>query len=550
MLSRVLAAVALISVSSGCSDDPEGSPPPDPPDAGAALDAAPGADGEPRPPVPDSSVLPPLYDAGPAPANTTCSAPQDLTLSGGKVTVNGDTFAALNEFDSNITCSSPLGPYPGPQLYYRVHLEPGTYKLTLEPDKVDLALYVFPASTSCDAAAINAACTDQLRDTPDPKPYAGKTEAMLLQVTQDGDWMVVVDSYNELEKGLFGLTIETFTPPTNTTCSTASPLTPGQPVTGDTIGAGDEFATVHCGEAPSPPSTKVPYFVGPQLYYRASLTQGTTYRVNLRPTFIARLYLFHAASASCTPGAIEAACSSKSGKGDVIGVTMDGNGELLFTPDQGGDHIIVVDSTSPVFYGSFTLFFAEQSTATLTAPLSLDFEQSGGGLSGTADWEHGAINFGAGPACTLGTKTFGVAPSAGHSGTGMWGTVLNDCYNALANNSKVDDKQGTCTNLSPSDDSVLGFKVTLPASWSSAKLSYWSWEDLNQPFDWAEIRVDNKVAWQLCEMTYTQPTAWKQRTIDLTAHVGQTVEIGFHFMASAFVNYAGWYIDDLTVSGS
>ncbi|MBW2530751.1 MAG: hypothetical protein JRI55_04690, partial [Deltaproteobacteria bacterium] len=269
-----------------------------------------------------------------------------------------------------------------------------------------------------------------------------------------------------------------------------------------------------------------------------------------KPEFIARLYVFHAASASCSPGAIEAACASQSGKGDVIKVPMDGNGELLFTPDKGGEHIIVVDSTSPVFYGAFTLLVAEQSTATLTAPLALDFEQGGGGLSGTGDWEQGTINFSAGANCKLGSKVFGVAPTAGHSGSGMWGTVLNDCYSPLTNNYKVDDKLGTCTNMSPTDDSVLRLKVTLPGSWSSAKLTYWSWEDLNQPYDWAEVRIDNKVAWQLCEMTYTQPTAWKQRTIDLSAHVGKTVEIGFHFMASAFVNYAGWYIDDLAISGN
>ena len=491
-----------------------------------------------------------LWDAGPRPANSLCSAPQPLSLSGGKVAVSGDTFPAVNEFDSDLTCDSVLGPYPGPQVYFLVALAAGkTYKLTVAPDKFDVALYAFPASTACDAAAINAACASHVRDTPDTKPYMGKAEAMLLAPQQSGDWIIAVDSYNPLEAGTFSLSIEEFTPPTNTACAKAEAITVGQAVSGDTIGVADEFATLHCGAQPSPPSTKVPYFVGPQLYYRVNLSQGTQYRVNLKPGFFAWLYVFHT-GAACDPTSIEAACASQGGKGGAIAVSMDGIGDLQLTPEKSGEHVVVVDSASAVFYGPFTLQVTEQTTTTLSAPLSLDFDSGCSGLSATGDWECGKIQFAAGANCTLGSKTFGVPPTAGHSGSGMWGTVLNDCYTPLANNSKVDDKAGTCTNISSADDSVLALKVALPGTWTSAKLTYWSWEDVNQPFDWAEIRVDNKVAWQLCEMSYTQPTAWKQRTLDLSAHVGKTVEIGFHFMASPFVNYAGWYIDDLSISGS
>jgi hypothetical protein len=231
---------------------------------------------------------------------------------------------------------------------------------------------------------------------------------------------------------------------------------------------------------------------------------------------------------------------------------MDSAVDLVFTPATGGSYTIAVDSTAPPLYGSFSLGVHPHNVTAVTAPLSLDFEAGSGGLVGTGDWEWGPIAFKPGPACQTGSKTFGVAPPSGHSGKGVWGTVLNDCYSALNNASKVDDQNVICTNLNPADDSILKLKVTVPASWTSAKLSYWSWEDVNSPYDWAEIRVNNKVAYQLCEAQYEAPTGWVQRTVDLSPYLSstKTLELGFHFMASAFVNYAGWYLDDLAVTGS
>ena len=107
-----------------------------------------------------------------------------------------------------------------------------------------------------------------------------------------------------------------------------------------------------------------------------------------------------------------------------------------------------------------------------------------------------------------------------------------------------------CTNADPSDDSVLRFRVALPASWTTAKLTYYSWEDIYTYYDWGEVRVDKQAVGQLCSTGYSAPTAWVKRTIDLSAHLGKTVEVALHFMATAYSNYAGWYVDDLSVDGS
>jgi hypothetical protein len=551
-MTRFFRLILAISVIGGCSGDSATTPDASPPTDSEPAQSDTSADRAPTPPDPDGSTVPadgsPDTDAAPAPKNSTCQSPQQIALTNGKGSIKGDTFDAVNEFGTTITCKSPLGPFPGPQLYYKAAFQAGkTYKLTLTPDKFDAALYLYPAGTACDAAAINTACQEHIRETPDPKPYTGKAEAMLHAPKTTGDWILVVDSYNPLEKGKFELAIEEFTPPKNKTCAAAEPLTLGQKVEGDTIGADNEYSKVHCGEQAKPPSTKTPFYTGPQLYYSVDLTAGKKYRVNLKPGFFARLYLFEK---TCSEAAIEAACASGGASGDATSVTMDGQVDLHFTPKTSGVHIVVVDSVNPILYGPFTLLVEEHSTPVLTAPVSLDFESGCGGLAPSGDWECGKLAFKQGKNCTLGSKVFGTPPQKGHSGSGVWGTVLNDCYNGLGNNSKVDDKQGICTNQSLSDDSVLRFKVALPASWSTATLSYWSWEDLNQPFDWAEIRVDKKVVWQLCELKSTTPSAWKQRKVDLSNHVGKTIEVAFHFMASPYVNYAGWYVDDLSLSGN
>jgi len=102
------------------------------------------------------------------------------------------------------------------------------------------------------------------------------------------------------------------------------------------------------------------------------------------------------------------------------------------------------------------------------------------------------------------------------------------------------------------DDSALRLRVTIPAGWTKAELTYWAWEDLNIPNDWAEVRVAGSAvtAGKVCTGSPVKPTSWVQRTVDLSAHVGQTVEVSFHMLASPVTSLAGWYIDDLAVSGS
>jgi len=167
-----------------------------------------------------------------------------------------------------------------------------------------------------------------------------------------------------------------------------------------------------------------------------------------------------------------------------------------------------------------------------------DFESDNGGMTPTLDWEWGTYAW-------AGTCTTSYPPAAAYSGGSMWGTVLNACYNNLGNNSGYN----TCVNGNTADDSILSLAVDL-TNYTDAQLSWWEWLDVYMNFDWAEVYANGTAVFQHCGTGYTVPTTWVQQVVDLTPYVGGSVTIEFHMMSSTVVERAGWYIDDLEVSGT
>ena len=170
-----------------------------------------------------------------------------------------------------------------------------------------------------------------------------------------------------------------------------------------------------------------------------------------------------------------------------------------------------------------------------------DFEADNGGLTPALDWEWGTYAWVGGGTC----GGINAPPAAAYSGTNMWGSVLNTCYNNLGNNTGYD----TCVNGNPSDDSILSLTVDL-TGYTDAQLSWWEWPDLFLDWDWGEVVVNGTPVFQHCGGGYVAPTAWVQQVVDLTPYVGASVTIEFHMLSSGVVAYAGWYIDDLDVSGT
>jgi len=199
--------------------------------------------------------------------------------------------------------------------------------------------------------------------------------------------------------------------------------------------------------------------------------------------------------------------------------TSDGSG-----PCNSGNEDTNLEELTAAPTGPDVLFFAE------------DFDTDNGGLVGTNDWEWGDAYAWAG---TCGTST---PPPAAHSGAGMWGTVLNDCYHNLGNNTGYD----TCNNTAPADDSILSFQVDLTTT-GSAQFCWWEWPDLYLPWDWGQVWANGDVVFEHCGGSYAAPTQWQQQCVDLGSYAGQMVDIEFHMMASSVVERAGWYIDDIEV---
>jgi subtilisin family serine protease len=149
-----------------------------------------------------------------------------------------------------------------------------------------------------------------------------------------------------------------------------------------------------------------------------------------------------------------------------------------------------------------------------------DFEADDGGFVGTNDWEWGTYSW----AGTCGTA---YPPPGAYSGTNMWGTVLNDCYNNLG------------------DFSILSFTADLTGQ-SSAILQWWDWYDVFETFDYGEVYANNVLVYDRAT-GYVIPTEWEQHQVDLTPFAGGMVDIEFRMFATTVVERAGWWIDDVLV---
>ncbi|MBW2734628.1 MAG: hypothetical protein JRH20_19745, partial [Deltaproteobacteria bacterium] len=290
-------------------------------------------------------------DATPPPDNAICGAPQHLELAAGEASVNGETTWAGDEFPG-VHCQHPLGPWPGPQLYYQVALIAGqAYQVSTTPTGAafDGALYAFPASTVCSAAAINVACAGHSSDI----VGAPTMEVLLLKPEVTEAWIIVVDSYGLAEAGAFVLTVKEVAAPVNTTCDTPEVLTLSAAGTatakGDTSISASELDEVHCHDALGP-------WLGPQLYYEVEFEAGKHYKVMMTPTgnaFDGSLYAFQA-SAECTAVYLNAYCREHAS--DLSGT----GAEVLFlSPTTTESWKLVVDSWSPGAAGPFTLTVEE-----------------------------------------------------------------------------------------------------------------------------------------------------------------------------------------------
>jgi len=168
-----------------------------------------------------------------------------------------------------------------------------------------------------------------------------------------------------------------------------------------------------------------------------------------------------------------------------------------------------------------------------------DFEINDGGLlSNDANgWQWGALSSG---------------PLAGYSGVNGWGTVIGDNY-----------PNGSNFTL----DTPTSYMINFP----TAMLEFWHWYDIEASWDGGNVKIstDGGSSWNvivpLTGYTGVANTSnplngeeiccghdqgfWELAQFDLSAYVGESVMFRWHFGSDGSVQYPGWYIDDVAISG-
>jgi len=285
--------------------------------------------------------------------NEDCTKATPLSLTGGKLAVNGDTKGLKNEYGNGVLCgqSSASYAFDGPQQYYSVTLSAGkTYRLSLTAFFSYGALILF--GDTCGDKAINADCGSKGAAGGYVKTSHSKTGYLLFTPKATGKFHLAVDSTSSSGAGPYKLAVEEVQTPVNGTCAKAQAVTLAPKVTttvlGDTTSMPNEFGTqVYCGNY----TTVLP---GNQAYFKLNLTGGQKYDFTLKPTFSdARFYLF---GSSCKPADINQDCGSGGKTGDISkSIYANYSGSLSWTPPKTGVYHLAVDSTKPTQKGFFTL---------------------------------------------------------------------------------------------------------------------------------------------------------------------------------------------------
>ncbi len=167
-----------------------------------------------------------------------------------------------------------------------------------------------------------------------------------------------------------------------------------------------------------------------------------------------------------------------------------------------------------------------------------DFEPDDGGFAQTGNiWEWGMPTTG---------------PNAAHSGVNVWATKLATTYPA-SSNAKLDAPE-----------------ITIAASKPYTILSFWHWYETESTYDGGNVKIsaDGGATWTLVTpiggYDGTASTAnagipgekcfigtanmfWQQEMFDLSAYVGQSIKVRFHFGSDGSVQKSGWYVDDVMI---
>ncbi len=180
---------------------------------------------------------------------------------------------------------------------------------------------------------------------------------------------------------------------------------------------------------------------------------------------------------------------------------------------------------------------------TISIPTMINFENSSGEwlAGGSGEWQYGIPNYASGP-------------SSAHSGVSCWGTNLIGNY----------DNNANATLTSPV------FNLTSHAG-HFVYLSFYQWFNFENSFDGGivEISTDIGQSWHAIipesyypsssmSYTFTQTMGvsmaytgnsggWQEARFNVTQFLGNVTMFRFHMASDVSTEYAGWYIDDVSI---
>jgi len=120
------------------------------------------------------------------------------------------------------------------------------------------------------------------------------------------------------------------------------------------------------------------------------------------------------------------------------------------------------------------------------------------------------------------------------------------------------------SNLGDSSDMTLTHSFDFTRLSGPISLSYWTWYDLENTFDYVYLEASTDGQhWQILQTPsgtndnttgssfgwgYTGSSdGWKQETVDLSAFAGQTVSLRFEYVTDLAVNGKGFLLDDVSI---
>jgi len=140
-------------------------------------------------------------------------------------------------------------------------------------------------------------------------------------------------------------------------------------------------------------------------------------------------------------------------------------------------------------------------------------------IGGTAPWQRGVPTSG---------------PLSAYHGSNVWATNLSGNYN---NNADEAIEKQTAISLNC-------------ASCNAYYMRFYHWYQTETGYDSGWVELNTGAGWFKFSPTYKgSNTTWSAVQLDLTPYSGSSIRFRFRFKSDGSINYAGWYIDSVSIIG-